>query len=211
MEFEKQLEEWMKLDYVLPEDLPNIVLYMDQVTTFLEEQLKNTKRFEDDKIFTKTMINNNTKNHLLPPSNKKKYSRNHMILIIYIYYLKNVVSINDIQIMLKPLIDHYFENPEAAHSLEEIYASLYKLEQRQHFRVENSIMKTFELSERDFPGADDQYIKNLNFLSLLGYDIYMKKKIMERIIDEMAAEQAKELEQPNGKEKKIKEENKRKK
>ena len=37
MEFEKQLEEWMKLDYVLPEDLPNIELYMDQVTTFLEE------------------------------------------------------------------------------------------------------------------------------------------------------------------------------
>lgn len=72
MEFEKQLEEWMKLDYVLPEDLPNIELYMDQVTTFLEEQLKNTKRFEEDKIFTKTMINNYTKNHLLPPSNKKK-------------------------------------------------------------------------------------------------------------------------------------------
>ena len=47
MEFEKQLEEWMKLDYVLPEDLPNIELYMDQVTTFLEEQLKNTKRFKD--------------------------------------------------------------------------------------------------------------------------------------------------------------------
>ena len=89
MEFEKQLEEWMKLDYVLPEDLPNIELYMDQVTTFLEEQLKNTKRFEEDKIFTKTMINNYTKNHLLPPSNKKKYSRNHMILLIYIYYLKN--------------------------------------------------------------------------------------------------------------------------
>ena len=54
MEFEKQLEEWMKLDYVLPEDLPNIELYMDQVTTFLEEQLKNTKRFKEDKIFTKT-------------------------------------------------------------------------------------------------------------------------------------------------------------
>ena len=48
MEFEKQLEEWMKLDYVLPEDLPNIELYMDQVTTFLEEQLKNTKRFEEE-------------------------------------------------------------------------------------------------------------------------------------------------------------------
>lgn len=107
MEFEKQLEEWMKLDYVLPEDLPNIELYMDQVTTFLEEQLKNTKRFEEDKIFTKTMINNYTKNHLLPPSNKKKYSRNHMILLIYIYYLKNFLSISDIKNLLDPLNEHF--------------------------------------------------------------------------------------------------------
>ena len=109
MEFEKQLEEWMKLDYVLPEDLPNIELYMDQVTTFLEEQLKNTKRFEEDKIFTKTMINNYTKNHLLPPSNKKKYSRNHMILLIYIYYLKNFLSISDIKNLLDPLNEHFDE------------------------------------------------------------------------------------------------------
>ena len=70
MEFEKQLEEWMKLDYVLPEDLPNIELYMDQVTTFLEEQLKNTKRFEEDKIFTKTMINNYTKKNSLSPDHQ---------------------------------------------------------------------------------------------------------------------------------------------
>ena len=177
---------------------------MDQVTTFMDKYLSQNKRYEEDKTLTKTMINNYTKNNLLPSPEKKRYTKEHLILLIYIYYLKNVVSINDIQIMLKPLIDHYFENPEAAHSLEEIYASLYKLEQRQHFRVENSIVKTFELSEHDFPGADDKYIKNLNFLSLLGYDIFMKKKIMEQIIDEMAAEQAKQQEQQNEREKKKK-------
>ena len=166
----KQIREMTQLGYIAPEDLPSIELYMDQVTTFMDKYLSQNKRYEEDKTLTKTMINNYTKNNLLPPPEKKRYTKEHLILLIYIYYLKNVVSINDIQIMLKPLIDHYFENPEAAHSLEEIYASLYKLEQRQHFRVENSIMKTFELSERDFPGADDQYIKNLNFLSLLGYD-----------------------------------------
>ena len=65
-------------------------------------------------------------------------------------------------------------------------------------------MKTFELSEHDFPGVEDKYIKNLNFLSLLGYDIFIKKKIMEQIIDGMAAEQAKEQEQANEKDKKKK-------
>ena len=199
------------LDHIHVDEIPQIDLYMDQVTTFMEKHLGELKRYPEDKVLTKTMINNYTKNNLLPPPEKKRYTKEHLILLIYIYYLKNVISISDIQIMLKPLIDHYFENPDAPHSLEEIYASLYKLEQHQHFRVENSVVKTFELSEHDFPGVEDKYIKNLNFLSLLGYDIFIKKKIMERIIDEMAAEQAKEQEQQNGKEKKTKEENKRRK
>ena len=45
-----------RIDYVRPENIPNIDLYMDQVTTFMEEQLQSTKRHKDDKILTKTMI-----------------------------------------------------------------------------------------------------------------------------------------------------------
>ena len=48
MEFHEKLKEWMQLDCVAPEDIPKIDLYMDQITTFLEEQLKNTKRHEDE-------------------------------------------------------------------------------------------------------------------------------------------------------------------
>ena len=59
---------------VKPEDIPNIDLYMDQVTTFMDSQLATSKRHEDDKILTKTMINNYAKNDLLPPPEKKKYS-----------------------------------------------------------------------------------------------------------------------------------------
>ena len=57
------------------DDIPNIDLYMDQVTTLMDTRLAASKRYPDDKILTKTMINNYTKNHLLPPSDKKKYSR----------------------------------------------------------------------------------------------------------------------------------------
>ena len=65
---QKQLK---KIDYVKPEDIPNIDLYMDQITTFMEEQLSACKRYDTDKILTKTMINNYAKNDLLPPSEKK--------------------------------------------------------------------------------------------------------------------------------------------
>ena len=50
------LESVGRIDYIHPVDIPNIDLYMDQVTTFMEEQLSSTKRYEDDKILTKTII-----------------------------------------------------------------------------------------------------------------------------------------------------------
>ena len=79
------LNELSHLQYVHPGDIPNIDLYMDQVTTFMDEQLASTKRYKEDKILTKTMINNYAKNDLLPPSltdiphrnrqHKQKHSR----------------------------------------------------------------------------------------------------------------------------------------
>ena len=72
------LDKIKNIDYIKPEDIPNIELYMDQVTTFMDEHLESTKRYDSDKILTKTMINNYAKNDLLPPPVKKKYSKEHM-------------------------------------------------------------------------------------------------------------------------------------
>ena len=89
-----------ELDYIKPDEIPNIALYMDQVTTFMEDNLASTKRHHDDKILTKTMINNYAKNKLLPPPEKKRYSREHLLMLIFIYYFKNILSISDIQTLL---------------------------------------------------------------------------------------------------------------
>lgn len=69
------LESVSRIDYIKPEDIPNIDLYMDQVTTFMEEQLVSSKRYADDKILTKTMINNyaNKKSILKLKKVKKLY------------------------------------------------------------------------------------------------------------------------------------------
>lgn len=185
-QLKKQIREWLQLGYIAPDDIPSIELYMDQVTTFMDSYLEKNKRTDDDKTLTKTMINNYTKNALLPPPNKKRYSKEHIIILIYIYYLKNVIPISDIKIMLSPLLDKFYDNPDAEHSLEEIYTSLYNMEKRQYFNIENSIIKAYELSEKDW--SDDDYLRRLNFLSLLGYDVFMKRKLMEHIIDDMAHE-----------------------
>ena len=79
------LQRLAKLNYIKPGDVPNIDLYMDQVTTFMDEHLSDVKRYEDDKILTKTMINNYTKNDLLPPPVRKNILKSiYMFLLLYI-------------------------------------------------------------------------------------------------------------------------------
>ena len=54
------------------------------------------------------MINNYAKNKLLPPPEKKRYSKEHVLMLIFIYYFKNILSINDIQTLLTPIAQKYF-------------------------------------------------------------------------------------------------------
>ena len=61
-----------RIDYIKPEEIPGIDLYMDQVTTFMEEHLRSSKRHSEDKILTKTMINNYAKNEPASTSGKEK-------------------------------------------------------------------------------------------------------------------------------------------
>lgn len=50
---------WLdSISYIKTEKIPEVDLYMDQVTSFMEEHLKKTKRSPEDKALTKTMINN---------------------------------------------------------------------------------------------------------------------------------------------------------
>ena len=190
MEFEKQLEEWMKLDYVLPEDLPNIELYMDQVTTFLEEQLKNTKRFEDDKIFTKTMINNYAKNRLLPAPVRKKYSKEHILLLLFIYYYKNLLSIGDIEQLFRPVTEQHF-HIDSGLNLSDIYEEVFSREALQMDRLKEDIRAKFEdscLTFTDTDSEDQEYLQLFAFISELSFDVYLKKHMIEMLIDQLREE-----------------------
>ena len=58
------------------EEIPSIDLYMDQVIQLFENKFSELKRNDEDKILTKTMINNYAKGKLLfPIKNKKVFER----------------------------------------------------------------------------------------------------------------------------------------
>ena len=185
-DLKEKLSKWLELDYILPEDIPNIDLYMDQITTFMDTELKNSTRFKGDKIFTKTMINNYSKNDLLPPSSKKKYSRNHMILLIYIYYLKNFMSISDIKSLLAPLKNHFYDDYREL-SFFDIYEEIYQLEHRQKPVIAESVADDLKKARESFAFVEDEkdrdLLQHFSFITLLCYDIYAKKQLIEKMID----------------------------
>ncbi len=186
-EIKELMQEWIRLDYIVPEDIPTIELYMDQVTTFMEEKLSGSKRTADDKILTKTMINNYSKNDLLPPSNKKKYSKDHIILLIYIYYLKNFLSINDIQNLLTPMNENYFQK-SADITMTDIYSDLFQLERAYGIKVRESIAEIYDIADKSQPEGND-YLKTFTLITLLSYDIYVKKQLVEKLIDSLTEPQ----------------------
>lgn len=177
-----------QLNYVKPTELPNVSLYMDQLTTFMDTHLSKNKRYCDDKVLTKTMINNYTKNHLLPPSDRKKYSKDHMLLLIFIYYFKNFLSINDIQTLLTPITEHYFQSTEAPISLDEIYNEVFGMEKQQLEVLSEDITDKIALAKETFanvPEKDREYLTTFSLICMLSFDIYVKKQLVERMIDQL--------------------------
>lgn len=171
--------------YIKASMLPDLDLYVDQITTFLTRHLAKTIRFEDDKIMTKTMINNYTKNHLLPPPDKKKYSRDHILLMIFIYYFKNFLPISDIKTILGPLTDKYFHK-DADLNLEAIYTTLFSKEDTFVQEVLENVMKQFHMSADlfpDAPKADQASLREFTFICMLSLDIYLMKQLIEAILD----------------------------
>ena len=181
------LESISRIDYIKPGQIPNIDLYMDQVTTFMEEGLERTKRYSEDKILTKTMINNYAKNNLLPPPVKKKYSREHILTLIFIYYFKNLLSIKDIEILLEPITSKYFGS-DSDFSMTDIYEDVCALEKSRIDSMAKDIARIYKTSLDTFadaPKEDQAMLQNFSFICSLAFDVYVKKQVIEKLIDDM--------------------------
>ena len=180
-----------RVKYISPEEIPNIDLYMDQVTTFMDSRLQSSARYPgEDKILTKTMINNYAKNDLLPPPVKKKYSREHVMLLVFIYYYKGILSINDIQTLLKPITEHYFQNGQA-YNLEDIYREAFGMEDKMLQSMKADVEEKFRIAQEAFQGAPEEdmdFLHKFAFICMLGFDVYLKKLMIEKMIDELAAD-----------------------
>lgn len=181
------LENITNVEYIRATDIPNIPLYMDQVTTFMDGKLDGSKRYDSDKILTKTMINNYAKNNLLPPPTKKKYDKEHVLVMIFIYYFKNILSIKDIETLLNPLTDKYFDS-SLDFDISDIYTEVLYMEKERIEVLKKDVKKSFEKSQEIFTddsNPDQQFLQIFAFICTLSFDVYVKKQIIEGLIDSL--------------------------
>ncbi|HAM81783.1 DUF1836 domain-containing protein [Ornithinibacillus bavariensis] len=186
MEDIKTIVENLHLDnQLLIDELPNIDLYMDQVIQIFESKLEKTKRNEDDKVLTKTMINNYAKGKLFFPIENKKYSKEHIMLIGLIYQLKGALSINDIKITLGTLNQKIMEE---SFPVETIYKSYLKLSERNVDRFYEDVGEcSQEVSEEigHLQDKDEGYLEQLLLIASLVNMSNFYRRLAEKLVDNL--------------------------
>lgn len=165
-------------------DIPKIDLYMDQVTTFMDQALAPYKRLSDGKVLTKTMINNYTKAKVLPPPVKKKYGRTHIMLLIMIFHLKSVLSIKDIATLFQPI----FALPtkeDAEKQTEKIYAGFIYLQKATLTYMQASAEGIIDdtLFQQEIMANYDEEMKKIMLILLLSIRANAEKHLAEKVLD----------------------------
>lgn len=167
-------------------EIPDIDLYMEQLTSFMDNRLGTHKRDEQDKVLTKTMINNYTKAGLVMPPVNKKYNQRHVILLILIYYLKNILSINDIKRLFEPVLNNISTPEDDLISLEDIYSTFLEVKNIELASFyENMIKKSNMIKEKtDLIAKDGKHTAELFLIVImLVAQANAHKKLAEKIID----------------------------
>ncbi|MEB9680741.1 cytoplasmic protein [Bacillus thuringiensis serovar pingluonsis] len=164
------------------EDIPNVDLYVDQVVQLFENTYADTTRTDDEKVLTKTMINNYAKGKLFIPIKNKKYSKEHMILISLIYQLKGALSINDI----KSSLEHINESllSDDSFELNTLYKDYLTLTENnvESFKqdVNNRVSEVSEISS-----VEDSKLEKFLLLNSLVNMSNMYRRLAEKLVDNL--------------------------
>ncbi|PAE38950.1 DUF1836 domain-containing protein [Bacillus sp. 7884-1] len=177
------LESNLKLD-----EIPNIDLYMDQVIQLFENKFADSKRNDEEKILTKTMINNYAKGKLIFPIKNKKYSKEHLILMSLIYQLKGALSINDIQTTLDGINKRIIKEDIELDSFYNSYLNLSKknvadFNEDINERVMDVNKEVSKMEDRNAP-----YLEQVLMISSLVHMSSLYRKVAEKLVDEIVVE-----------------------
>lgn len=184
-ELQQKFEELKLEDQITLDDIPEIDLYMDQVIQLFESNLAAAKRNEEDKVLTKTMINNYSKGKLLMSVNNKKYTKEHIILMSIIYNLKGALSINDIKSSVSKIVES--NESEEKYNLRDMYECYLEQYKDDLVEVEISLSDkadSIEEKTRRKNGEITDFDRNFLLLCSMVNMSNMYRKMSEKLVDD---------------------------
>lgn len=181
----EMIEELYLNNKIRREDIPSVDLYMDQVTQLFENTFQTSKRNVDEKVLTKTMINNYAKAKLLFPIKNKKYSKEHIMLIHLIYQLKGALSINDVKVVLAELNNKVDLEQTDLSSIYDHYVDLHDKNVAEFKTNTATLVTEVEHESADFDEKDQAYIEQVLLIVSLVNRSNMYRKLAEKLVDQL--------------------------
>ncbi|HJD28073.1 MAG TPA: hypothetical protein H9914_03625, partial [Candidatus Blautia avicola] len=109
-------------------------------------------------------------------------------------HFKSILSISDIQKLLEPIAQKYFPG-EGSMDLTALYEEIMKLELEQIDPLAKDVTRKFSMANDSFQNVSDEekdFLHKFAFICMLSFDVYVKKQVIENLIDQMSREEKNE-------------------
>lgn len=192
-----------------PEEIPSIDLYVDQITCLTCDKLKEGSVRFQDRILTKTMINNYSKDGLISPIKGKKYSKDHIIQMLLVYAMKNTLSIGEINRILQTVYAQPDFTPEM---LEATYSRFLDIKEMERTAAWDNFCDLVEKTELDLSNDADYFTLILSLSAASSYLKNITQALLEAKYPEIDPEkEQQEKEELKRQKKELKKESKKQK
>lgn len=173
-------------------DFPEIDLYVDQAASYLNRKLALFDTDEKEEIITKAMISNYTKHGIIPRPIQKKYSREHLLFLNMVYYLKGMFQMSEIRRLMKPIIKNYNSELDEKIDLMGVYRTIVDLQNVEKKNMEKNIWDNIEsiktsLEEKDM--SDDDLLEIFTIIMSLAIKADAQKYLAKRLLNEYFSKQ----------------------
>jgi hypothetical protein len=182
---EKLTLEYQKKGLADGRTIPDIDLYIDQMVSCLNAEL--SLYAEDGKgPVTKGMVSNYTKHKMIPGPEGKRYSKDHCIFMLLVYYLKGCFSMDQVQRLMKPILSNYDSDWDDAVDMpayyKEILDAVREAEEDFAVKLQERIRRNKKfLADR---GSDDDISELILLISMLLMRSNEERYIAEKLLDE---------------------------
>ena len=109
------------------------------------------------------------------------------MILILIYYLKNVLVIRDIDKILSPIISEFYHS-SSAFVFADVYNEIIKTKENAKNSWQQAVLDTWEVSSKSFEQAPSEHqdiLQLFSFICALSFDVYKKKLLIEKLIDQL--------------------------